>query len=72
MMRYKDIMKICELLQDPAGCLVITPSIQNVGRFGFSRFIVFAKHLGISYVYIHSKIYESKNIKTTYILERME
>ena len=46
--------------------------VPNVGRFDFSRFIVFAKYLNITYVYIHSKIYESRNIKTTYILERRE
>ena len=50
----------------------ILPPFQNVGRFGFFRFIVFAMHLDITYVYIHSKIYESKKVITTYILEQRE
>ena len=29
-------------------------------------------HLDITYVYVHSKIYESKKVKTTYIFERRE
>jgi len=29
-------------------------------------------HLDIAYVYIHSKIYESRKVKTTYILEQRE
>ena len=45
---------------------------ENVGRFGFSRFIMFAMHLNITYVQVHSKIYKSKKVKTTYILERRE
>ena len=28
----------------------VLPPFQNVGRFGFSRFIVFAMHLDITYV----------------------
>ena len=53
-------------------CLILLPPFQNVGRFGFSRFIVFAMHLNITYVQIHNKIYESRKVKTTYILERRE
>ena len=29
-------------------------------------------HLDITYVYVHSKIYESRKVKTTYILEQRE
>ena len=29
---------------------VLLPSFQNIGRFGFSRFIVFAMHLDITYI----------------------
>ena len=47
----------------------ILPPFQNVGRFDFFRFIVFAMHLDITYVYVHSKIYESRKVKTTYILK---
>ena len=48
---------------------LVLPPFQNVGRFGFSRFIVFAMHLNITYVEVYNKIYESKKIKTTYILK---
>ena len=30
--------------------LQLLPPFQNVGRFNFSKFIVFAKHLDISYI----------------------
>jgi hypothetical protein len=50
----------------------ILPPFQNVVRFGFSRFIVFAMHLDITYVQVHIKIYESRKVKMTYILERRE
>ena len=53
------------------GYYILHP-FQNVGRFGFSKFIVFTIHIDITYVKIHSKIYESKKVKTIYILERRE
>jgi len=45
---------------------------QNVGRFDFSIFIYFTMYLDICHIYVHSKYYESKKAKTTYILERKE
>ena len=52
--------------------LLLLPPFQNVGRFDFFRFIYFAMYLDICYIYVHSKHYESRKAKTTYILERME
>ena len=38
----------------------LLPPFENVGRFCFSRFIIFAMHLDITYVHVHNKIYDSK------------
>ena len=50
----------------------VLPPFQNVGRFDFSRFIYFAMYLDICYIQMHSKHYESRKAKTTYILKRRE
>ena len=48
----------------------VLPPFQIVGPFGKSRYISFDMHLDIHYVLIHSKIYISRFVKTTYNLER--
>ena len=40
--------------------------------FGFSRYIAFAMHLDIHYVYIHNKSNAFRKAKTSYNLERRE
>ena len=39
---------------------------QITSRLGFSRYIVFAMYLNITYVQIHSKQYTSRKTRTTY------
>ena len=53
-------------------CKSLTPSVQNVGCFDFSRFIYFVMYLDICYIKVHRKYYESKKAKTIYILKRRE
>jgi hypothetical protein len=45
---------------------------QIIGSFVFSRYIAFAMHLDIRYVWIHNKSCVSRKIKTTYKLEQRE
>ena len=47
---------------------IYTSPFQNVGHFNFFKFIVFVMHLDIIYIQIHNKIYESRKVKTAYIL----
>jgi len=52
--------------------LLSTPSVSKCSRFGFFRFIVFAMNLDITYVYVHSKIYESRKVKLYFGTEGVE
>jgi hypothetical protein len=51
---------------------VVLLPFQNVGYFCIFRFIVFGIYLHILYVYMHSKSYRPKKVKTNCILERRE
>jgi hypothetical protein len=47
---------------------IVLPPVQIIRRFGFSslaRYITFAMHLDIHYVYIHNKSNVSRNAKTS-------
>ena len=56
----------------PLKTLGVLLPFQNICRFDFSKFIYFVMHLDIRYIQMHSKQYESKKTKTTYILEWRE
>ena len=49
----------------------VFPLFQIVDRFNFSRYI-FTIYLDIVYIYMHSKSYKFRKIKTTYNLEWSE
>ena len=46
---------------------IVLPSFQIIRCFGFPRFITFATHLDTCYVQIHSRSYESRNVKISFI-----
>ena len=45
---------------------------QNLGRFDFSKYIVFVMCLDMTYIEMHSKMNVSRKIKTAYVLKQRE
>ena len=50
----------------------LLPPFQIVGYFSKSRCIIFMMHLDIVFIQVHSKIYLSRFVKTTYTLKWRE
>jgi hypothetical protein len=52
-------------------CAILHP-FQIISRFGFSRYIDFAMHLDITYIWMRNKNYAPKKAKTTINLGQRE